>query len=74
MHAEQILRTLDLAGRMAQESKGPLSVMRISVVPPSLISTVIAVAPASIAFSTSSFTTELGRSTTSPAAILSIVS
>ena len=37
------------------------------------ISTVIAVAPASIAFSTSSFTTEAGRSTTSPAAILSIV-
>ena len=48
--------------------------MRISVLPPSLISTVMAVAPASMAFSTSSFATELGRSTTSPAAILSIVS
>ena len=33
----------------------------------------MAVAPASIAFSTSSFTTEEGRSTTSPAAILSMV-
>ena len=52
----------------------PLSVMRISVVPPSCISTVIAEAPASIAFSTSSFTTEEGRSTTSPAAILFMVS
>ena len=51
----------------------PLSVMRISFLPPSVISTVTAVAPASIAFSTSSFTTEEGRSTTSPAAILSIV-
>jgi len=52
----------------------PLSVMRIREMPPSLISTVMADAPASMAFSTSSFTTELGRSTTSPAAILSIVS
>ena len=51
----------------------PLSVIRIKEIPPSLISTVIAVAPASIAFSTSSFTTEEGRSTTSPAAILSTV-
>ena len=51
----------------------PLSVIRISFFPPSVISTVIAVAPASMAFSTSSFTTEEGRSTTSPAAILSMV-
>ena len=47
----------------------PLSVIRINPIPPSLISTVIAVAFASIAFSINSFTTEAGRSTTSPAAI-----
>ena len=47
----------------------PLSVMRIKPIPPSRISAVMAVAPASMAFSISSFTTEAGRSTTSPAAI-----
>ena len=47
----------------------PLSVTRMELKPPSVISTVMAVAPASRAFSTSSFTTEAGRSTTSPAAI-----
>ena len=52
----------------------PLSVTRINSMPPSLISTVTAPAPASMAFSTSSFTTLEGRSTTSPAAILSMVS
>src|ERR1019366_7428303 len=41
----------------------------ISFLPPFSRSTSITVAPASIAFSTSSFTTEAGRSTTSPAAI-----
>ena len=51
----------------------PSSLMRINVVPPSFISTVIFCAPASIAFSTSSLTTDPGRSTTSPAAILFIV-
>ena len=51
----------------------PLSVTRISSHPPSLISTVTAVAWASMAFSSSSFTTEAGRSMTSPAAILLIV-
>ena len=51
----------------------PLSAIRIKEMPPSLTSTVTAAAFASIAFSTSSFTTEAGRSTTSPAAILSIV-
>ena len=51
----------------------PLSVIRIKLIPPSLISTVMAFAPASIAFSTNSFTTAAGRSTTSPAAILFIV-
>ena len=49
----------------------PLSVTRIKLLPPSLISTVIWLAPASIAFSTSSFITEAGRSITSPAAISS---
>ena len=51
----------------------PLSVTRRKDIPPSLISTVIALAPASIAFSTSSFAILAGLSTTSPAAILSIV-
>ena len=39
--------------------------------PPFWISTVTAVAPASMAFSSSSFTTLAGRSTTSPAAMRS---
>ena len=51
----------------------PLSVTRIKEQPPSLISTVTAVAWASTAFSSSSFTTEAGRSMTSPAAILLMV-
>ena len=46
----------------------------IKDIPPSLISIVTAVAQASIAFSTSSFTTDDGLSITSPAAILLIVS
>ncbi len=49
----------------------PSSLMRIYETPPFLISIVTFVAPASIEFSTSSFITELGRSTTSPAAISS---
>ena len=49
----------------------PSSVTRRYVIPPPRISTVIVRAPASMAFSTSSFTTEAGRSTTSPAAIRS---
>ena len=48
----------------------PSSVTRMSWRPASFSSTVTARAPASIAFSTSSLTTEAGRSTTSPAAIL----
>ena len=51
----------------------PLSVIRMYEIPPFLISTVIAVAPASIEFSISSFTTDAGLSITSPAAILFIV-
>ena len=47
----------------------PLSVILIKPIPPSLISTVTAVDFASIAFSKSSFTTDAGRSITSPAAI-----
>lgn len=77
----QILNLLNLTGGMTQKCQGtwslsippPLSVIRIIFLPPSVISTVTAVAPASIAFSTSSFTMEDGRSTTSPAAILSMV-
>ena len=55
------------SGRMPQ----PLSVTRIKVMPPRRISTVMMEAPASTAFSTSSFMTEEGLSTTSPAAISS---
>jgi hypothetical protein len=43
--------------------------MRISFAPPFSISTSMRVAPASRLFSTSSLTTDAGRSTTSPAAI-----
>ena len=49
----------------------PLSVTRMKDIPPPCISTVTLFAPASIEFSQSSFTTEAGRSTTSPAAIRS---
>ena len=47
----------------------PSSVTRMRPSPPSSISTVIRVAPASMALSSSSRTTETGRSMTSPAAI-----
>ena len=47
----------------------PSSVTAISARPPPLSSTAIRVAPASIAFSTSSLTADAGRSITSPAAI-----
>src|SRR5580693_1609790 len=48
----------------------PSSITRISRFPPDSVSMRIERAPASKAFSSSSFTTEAGRSTTSPAAIL----
>ena len=47
----------------------PLSCTRMDLVPPCAIETLTWDAPASMAFSTSSLTTEAGRSTTSPAAI-----
>lgn len=47
----------------------PLSVMRISCLPPVLISMQMSFAPASKEFSTNSLTTEAGFSMTSPAAI-----
>ena len=47
----------------------PSSDTTISVWPPSRITASMRVAPASMAFSTSSLTTEAGRSTTSPAAM-----
>ena len=47
----------------------PLSTTWISVFPPSFIINLMEVEPASMAFSMSSFTTEAGRWTTSPAAI-----
>ena len=69
------VRSLEVAWRRkaVRASSGampqPLSVTRRKVIPPSRISTVILVAPASTAFSSSSLTTLAGRSTTSPAAI-----
>ena len=48
----------------------PLSETETSRRPPAVIVTSMRVAPASSAFSISSFTTDAGRSTTSPAAIL----
>jgi hypothetical protein len=47
----------------------PSSVMEISDLPPSRTTTSMRVAPASMAFSTNSFTAAAGRSTTSPAAM-----
>src|SRR6266487_2092810 len=47
----------------------PSSLTRIRLFPPSSMSMRIALAPASSAFSISSFTTDAGRSTTSPATI-----
>jgi hypothetical protein len=47
----------------------PSSATAMNSRPPSRTSTRMREAPASIAFSTSSLTTEAGRSTTSPAAI-----
>ena len=55
------------AGAMPQ----PLSVTRMRPMPPRRSSTATAELPASMAFSTSSFTTLAGRSTTSPAAMRS---
>ena len=49
----------------------PSSVTRMSSEPPPASSTVMFRAPASTAFSTSSFTADAGRSTTSPAAMRS---
>ena len=49
----------------------PSSVTRMEIMPPFWIATVMCFAPASTAFSSSSLTTEAGRSTTSPAAIRS---
>ena len=47
----------------------PSSIIRIYDIPPFLISIVILLDPASIEFSTNSFTTDAGLSITSPAAI-----
>ena len=47
----------------------PLSRIRINLTPPCSTSTLIVSAPASRLFSNNSFTTDAGRSTTSPAAI-----
>ena len=57
------------SGRSSRGMPEPLSRTRMSLAPPWTMSTSIFVAPASSEFSTSSFTTDAGRSTTSPAAI-----
>src|ERR1700736_6608526 len=58
-------------GTSSADMPAPSSLTRTSLRPPSSTAISIADAPASIEFSTSSFTTEEGRSTTSPAAIWS---
>ena len=55
----------------SKEMPQPSSVTRIYDLPPPRISTIMDPAPASIEFSTSSFTADTGLSITSPAAILS---
>jgi hypothetical protein len=57
------------SGNSSDRIPDPLSRMRILPIPPASQSISICVEPASNAFSTSSFTTLAGRSTTSPAAI-----
>ena len=70
-------RILDVACRASASTASsrdmpePSSLTRISWRPPSSTAMSMEVAPASSAFSTSSFTTDAGRSTTSPAAIWS---
>ncbi len=59
------------APRLPRPIPMPSSLTRMRRRPPSSTSSSIAVAPASSAFSTSSLTTDAGRSTTSPAAIWS---
>ena len=57
------------SGRSSGRKPSPSSAIRIDSAPPCLISIRIRRAPASSEFSTSSLTTDDGRSTTSPAAI-----
>ena len=77
--SESPLRIFPVACRINASDKSsgcipePLSTMRMSDSPPLAISTLMEPAPASRAFSTSSFTTEAGRSTTSPAAMRLLV-
>src|SRR6267143_1919801 len=59
------------SGTSSADMPAPSSLTRTSLRPPSSSAISIVDAPASIEFSTSSFTTEEGRSTTSPAAIWS---
>ena len=67
---------MDVAWRSKQSTAStglmpqPLSMTWMSVRPASVTTTVIWLAPASTAFSISSFTTDEGRWTTSPAAIM----
>ena len=76
-HALEVLQRSDLARRVARERQrsssraipAPSSSTCTRLMPPASSVTVIACAPASTLFSSSSFSTEAGRSTTSPAAI-----
>ncbi len=75
--AERILLVaclLNARGTSEEEIPQPSSVILIRETPPLDISTVICFASASMEFSISSFTTEAGLSTTSPAAISSEIS
>ena len=57
------------SARSSRSMPLPLSATRMRLTPPAARSTSICVAPASSAFSSSSFSAAAGRSTTSPAAI-----
>ena len=57
------------SARSSRRMPAPSSVTRIRLLPPPAVTISIRRAPASSAFSTSSFTTLAGRSTTSPAAM-----
>ena len=75
--AERILLVACLSNAISTSSLAipfPLSATLMYDIPPFFISTIIFVAPASIEFSTISFTTDAGLSITSPAAIWFIVS
>ena len=71
-YAEMFKKYTDKTGDTVTVVPMPSSTTEMKVRPPSFRETAMRWAPASIAFSTSSFTALAGRSTTSPAAIRSM--